>query len=202
MTIKEKTKHMKLLNPTLASSSIYDRNNALEEIIVALENNKDEIFKANQLDLDQADVSDSVRKRLLFDKHKLQDVINGIKQLILLDDPLNKTLLKRELDKDLLLKQVSVPIGVIGVIFEARPDALVQISTLCIKSGNCAILKGGKETTHTNKVLFKIINDSIIYSGLPNGVLVQVEAHSEIDELLQCDEYVRFINFQEDQMLL
>jgi glutamate-5-semialdehyde dehydrogenase len=82
---------------------------------------------------------------------------------------------------------VTCPIGVIGVIFEARPDALVQISSLCIKSGNCAVLKGGRETTNTNAVLFDLIHQAAVDAGLPADALMQVESHSDIDEMLTCD---------------
>jgi glutamate-5-semialdehyde dehydrogenase len=96
----------------------------------------------------------------------------------------------RELDEGLTLVRESCPIGVIGVIFEARPDALVQIASLCIKSGNCAILKGGSETKHTNKVLFSIIYNAAIESGLPKNCLFQAELRDEISELLACHESV------------
>ena len=89
-----------------------------------------------------------------------------------------------------MLVRQTCPIGVIGVIFEARPDALVQISTLCLKSGNCAILKGGSETMNTNKALFTIIHDAAVEAGLPELCLYQVEARSEITELLDCDQSV------------
>jgi glutamate-5-semialdehyde dehydrogenase len=114
----------------------------------------------------------------------------GLKQLEGLVDPVGKVLLSRELDEGLVLQRISVPIGVIGVIFEARPDAMVQVASLCIKSGNCAILKGGKETANTNKVLFEIIKKSAIEAGLPEGCLLQAEQHNEIDELLACDQDV------------
>ena len=129
-------------------------------------------------------------KRLKFDEGKLRDVIAGIDQLIMLPDPLGRVSLKRQLDDGLTLYRISCPIGVIGVIFEARPDALVQISTLCIKSGNCAILKGGKETANTNKALFEVIYESICEEGLPNKSLLLAQQHSEIDELLLCDDCV------------
>ena len=129
-------------------------------------------------------------KRLLFNEAKLSDVCKGIQQLISLPDPIGRRLLRRELDSDLILERVSVPIGVIGVIFEARPDAMVQISTLCLKSGNCAILKGGKETARTNRVLFSIIHDAAVSAGLPATCLLQAELHNEIDELLQCEKDV------------
>lgn len=127
-------------------------------------------FEANKRDIEAAkenNISDAVMKRLKFDEGKLRDVTAGIDQLIKLSDPLGKILLKRQLDDGLNLYRISCPIGVIGVIFEARPDALVQISTLCIKSGNCAVLKGGKETANTNKALFEVIHESICEAGLP-----------------------------------
>lgn len=193
MTVKELAYHMKLSAPAMASSSTALRNEALSQVAKALKANKEEIFQANQEDLTAAkenNIGEAIMKRLKFDEKKLADVLAGISQLISLDDPINKVLLDRELDEGLELKRVTVPIGVIGVIFEARPDALVQISSLCIKSGNCAILKGGKETKHTNKVLFQIIHEAVQKAGLPAECLAQVEAHSEIDELLECDQDV------------
>lgn len=193
MNVKEIAKAMKKDAPQLASTQVEERNNALEMIKASLEEHKEDIFKANKEDLKYADengVTPAVKKRLKFDENKLHDVIAGIDQLISLNDPLHKILLKRELDQDLVLTRISVPIGVIGVIFEARPDALVQISTLCIKSGNCAILKGGKETANTNKALFTLIKEAAIKAGLPENCLAQAEAHSEIDELLKCEKDV------------
>lgn len=193
MNVKEIAKAMKKDAPQLASTQVEERNKALEMIKASLEEHKEDIFKANKEDLQYADengVTPAVKKRLKFDENKLHDVIAGIDQLISLNDPLHKILLKRELDQELVLTRISVPIGVIGVIFEARPDALVQISTLCIKSGNCAILKGGKETANTNKALFTLIKEAAIKAGLPENCLAQAEAHSEIDELLKCEKDV------------
>ncbi|MDD4371086.1 MAG: glutamate-5-semialdehyde dehydrogenase [Anaerostipes sp.] len=193
MNIKEETTKMKLAAPKLASSSLEQRNHALEIIMNTLQEHASEIFAANKQDLNAAKesgVAPAIQKRLKFDEGKLEDVIGGIKQLISLSDPLMKTLLHRELDQGLTLYRISCPIGVIGVIFEARPDALVQISTLCIKSGNCAILKGGKETTHTNKVLFDLIHESVVNAGLPKECMLQAQQHNEIDELLECNENV------------
>ena len=110
--------------------------------------------------------------------------------MIALPDPLGKIQMKRELDTDLLLIRESCPIGVIGVIFESRPDAMVQISTLCIKSGNCAILKGGSEAMNTNKIVFDTIYNAAIEAGLPENCMMQVEAREEINELLACHESV------------
>lgn len=193
MSIKDEVKKMKQDAPFLAASSIEERNKALAMIAENLAANADLLFAENQKDLEAAEkngISQAVVKRLKFNDAKLADVLAGIKQLITLPDPLMKVSLSRELDEGLTLYRISCPIGVIGVIFEARPDALVQISTLCIKSGNCAILKGGKETTFTNRALFKIIHESVIAAGLPENCLLQAEQHSEIDELLACHESV------------
>jgi len=130
------------------------RNQALASIATALEQNKDSIFAANVTDLERAannNLQAPIVARLKFNEVKLHDTLKGIQDLISLEDPLFHTLLKRELDEGLLLEKVTCPIGVIGVIFESRPDALIQISTLCIKSGNCAILKGGIEATKTKR---------------------------------------------------
>lgn len=193
MSIRDEVKKMKLDAPHLAASTIDDRNKALAEIAKSLEDNADMIFAENKKDLEAAEsngIAPAVMKRLKFNEDKLADVLAGIKQLISLSDPVGKVSLHRELDAGLVLSRVSCPIGVIGVIFEARPDALVQISTLCIKSGNCAILKGGKETTYTNRALFSLIHESVVRAGLPENCLLQAEQHSEIDELLSCEKEV------------
>ena len=159
----------------------------------ALLQHQAEIFEANKQDLAQAEadgVSGPVRKRLKFDEGKLRDVTAGISDLTKMEDPLFQTQFARELDEGLVLKRVTCPIGVIGVIFEARPDALVQISALCIKSGNCVILKGGREALRSNKKLFDIIHEAIIDAGLPADSMMQLEARSEINELLECHESV------------
>ena len=184
---------MKLTSPFLAATTGEQRNAALAAMAEALCAHRDEIFAANKIDLANAEknnIQGAVIKRLKFDEGKLQSVIDGIKQLISLPDPIGRKQIMREMDEGLVLTRVSCPIGVIGVIFEARPDALVQISSLLIKSGNCAILKGGKETAETNRALFSIIYKSVVEAGLPEGCLLQAEQHNEISELLMCDRDV------------
>lgn len=193
MTIQEQAALMKLDSPKMAATTIEDRNAALKAVITALLSNKEAILAANKKDLDEAGKSHvdvPVLKRLKFNEDKLNDVIRGIEDLISLPDPLGAVQMKRELDSDLLLIRESCPIGVIGVIFEARPDAMIQISTLCIKSGNCAILKGGSETLYTNREIFQTIHQAVIDSGLPKNCIFQAEARSEISELLSCHDSV------------
>jgi glutamate-5-semialdehyde dehydrogenase len=194
--IKKICENIKVDSFKMAALTEVSRNLALNKIITELEANKDMIFASNQLDIDEANkdnLTSAILKRLLFDENKLKDVISGIETLIYLDDPLNKTHLTRELDSDLLLKQVSCPIGVIGVIFESRPDALVQIASLCLKSGNCCILKGGSEAKHTNKTLFDIISKATLSSGIPEGFLTIFETRDAIVELLACNESIDLI---------
>ena len=107
-----------------------------------------------------------------------------------LPDPVGRVRLRRSLDEGLTLRQISCPIGVIGVIFEARPDAMVQIASLCVKSGNCAVLKGGRETAATNRVIFELLSGAVREAGLPENCLMQAELHSEIDELLSLEDLV------------
>lgn len=189
MDIREETKQMKLASPLLAAMPLEKRNEALSRIRSSLNARREEIFEANRKDLAlavQNQVAPAVMKRLTFDEAKLSDVTQELTSLISLPDPIGKVTLHRELDEGLTLTRVTCPIGVIGVIFEARPDALVQISSLCLKSGNCAILKGGKETTYTNRILFTLIHEAAMKAGLPEKCLLQAEQHNEIDELLEC----------------
>lgn len=193
LSMKEVAEHMKMAAPKLAVTTCKQRNDALLLVKEALLREKEAVFAANHKDMEaaaEADIAPAVMKRLKFDEGKLTDVCKGIEQLVSLEDPLGKKDLSRELDEGLTLYRVSCPIGVIGIIFEARPDALVQISCLCIKSGNCAILKGGKETVNTNKVLFSIIHKAVIQARLPEYTLHQATLHNEIDELLACDREV------------
>lgn len=189
MDFKEQIKQVKLAAPKMANTTKQNRNQALQNVSTALLHNQDAIFAANQEDRKQAKldgVPEPILNRLKFDDKKLKDVLAGIQDLIKLSDPLFQTVFQRELDQGLLLKKVTCPIGVIGVIFEARPDALVQISALCIKSGNCVVLKGGSEALKTNKILFDIIYKAILEAGLPLHCMMQLEARSEIKELLSC----------------
>ena len=179
--------------PVLACTKEEARNTALEKVREALLLRQEEIFAANKKDIERSEkegIAGPILKRLVFDDHKLHDVTQGISDLISLPDPLFKIQLDRELDTDLHLYRETCPIGVIGVIFEARPDALVQISALCIKSGNCAVLKGGREAMETNRILFQTIQEAVVAAGLPEHCLLQMEDRTEISEMLSCDRYV------------
>ena len=191
--MKEIAKKVKADSFLLMASSNEMRNTCLKNIIENLKKDKEHILAENKRDIENAEnenISSSILSRLLFDEHKMDTVIAGINDLIKMADPIGKITLKRELDEGLVLTRTTTPIGVIGVIFEARPDALVQIASLCIKSGNAAILKGGSEALLTNRALFESIKRAIKDSNLPEYALVQLEARSDVSELLSCYEYV------------
>jgi len=183
----ETAKQVKADSYTLAGLSNAQRCDALAAIAKALTEHKDEIFSANRRDLENGSgLPGPILGRLKFDDHKLDDVLAGISGLIELDDPIGKTLLERELDDNLILSQVTCPIGVIGIIFESRPDALVQVSALCIKSGNAVILKGGSEAKETNRALFDVIRDAGIKAGLPENFAAIIEDRAGINEIIKC----------------
>lgn len=191
--MKEIAKKVKADSFLLMASSNEMRNTCLKNIIENLKKDKEHILAENKRDIENArleNISSSILSRLLFDEHKMDTVIAGINDLIKMPDPIGKITLKRELDEGLVLTRTTTPIGVIGVIFEARPDALVQIASLCIKSGNAAILKGGSEALLTNRALFESIKRAVKDSNLPEHALVQLEARSDVSDLLSCYEYV------------
>ena len=190
-------------NASLAISGINTeiKNSALNKIAHEIEIHQQEIFDANKIDLDNAQIlveegklAKSTYNRLKLDENKMRDMIQGVKDIAKLDDPIGKVMLKRELDKDLVLQKVSCPIGVLGIIFEARPDVISQISSLAIKSSNAVILKGGKESVNTNKKIMEIINSALdTIDGFPKNVIQQVYSHEDISQMLKCDDYINLI---------
>ncbi|MDD1748134.1 MAG: glutamate-5-semialdehyde dehydrogenase [Methanomassiliicoccales archaeon] len=163
-TTKEAAERAKRASFAIAALPLAIRNQALGQIAEELERRKTEILLANKQDLVEAERSDlatPLLKRLRYDSAKLDESAMQIRSLIMQEDPIGKVLSRTELDDGLVLEKVSCPIGVIGIVFESRPDALVQISTLCLKSGNAVLLKGGSEAKRTNEVLAKVINEAI-----------------------------------------
>ncbi len=177
------------------------KNKALINIAENLEKYKDRIFEANKNDLEFArnlvnkgELSEAVFNRLKLDDNKMRDMIQGILDISKLENPVGKVLLKRQLDDGLILTKISCPIGVLGIIFEARPDVISQISALAIKSSNAIILKGGKEAVNTNKAIFNIINSTLENtSGFPKNVISQVFTRDDVNYMLKMDKYINLI---------
>lgn len=180
----------------LAAAGTDVKNNALAKIGKALKQHSAEIVSANKEDLVTAEknnLAGPLLKRLKFDEGKIADVCAGIDSLIEIDDPVGKTITATELDKGLELYKVSCPIGVIGVVFESRPDALVQISTLCLKSGNAVLLKGGSEAAKTNRILAETISEASEKAGLPKGWIQLLETRQDVAQMLALDEYIDLV---------
>lgn len=185
----------------VATLSTEIKNKALLNIANNLKANQDKIFEANKMDLELArplvekgELSQSVFNRLKLDENKMRDMIQGILDISNLEDPIGKTLLKRQLDDGLILTKISCPIGVLGIIFEARPDVISQISSLAIKSSNAVILKGGKESINTNKAIMNVIQEALAKTeGFPENVLTQVFTRDDVKNMLSMDKYVDLI---------
>ena len=172
------------------------RNAALDLIAERLSGARADIEKANAADMAAAEASGlatPLLKRLAFSGHKIDDTIEGICALRRLPDPVGKVLEARLLDDGLTLRRVSCPIGLVAMIFESRPDALVQMACLAAKSGNAIVLKGGSEAKLTNRVLSEIIAAAGEAGGLPENWLTALETRAEIGELLALDQYVDLV---------
>jgi len=196
MSIAEIAKAAKSASMGLAAVETDVKNIALAEIAKALKQQSSEIISANKKDLAAAEknsLAGPLLKRLKFDEDKIADVCAGIDSLIKLDDPVGKTITATELDEGLELDKVTCPIGVIGVVFESRPDALVQISTLCLKSGNSVLLKGGSEAAKTNRILTDVISDASEKAGLPEGWIQLLQTRQDVAEMLALDEYIDLV---------
>ena len=177
----------------LASIKTKIKNKALGNLVKEINKNKNKIIKENKKDLIQAKknkLSDSLLERLVVNDKKIEEIDNIVRSIIKLQDPIGKTTEALELDTGLDLFKITVPIGLIGAIFESRPDAAVQISCLCIKSGNAVILKGGSEALSTNKVLVNLIKKSLENAGISKEAVQLIETRDEVNELLKLDNYV------------
>ena len=194
-------KNAKEASLKIADLSTEIKNDALIKIADEIEASKSEIFDANKKDLSEAEtlvetgkLNKSTFNRLKLDENKMRDMVQGIRDIANLEDPVNKKLLVRELDSDLTLYKISCPIGVLGIIFEARPDVIAQISSLAIKSANAVILKGGKESINTNKKILAVINSALEkVENFPKNVIQQVFTHEDVAQMLKCDKYINLI---------
>ena len=196
MNIIETAAEAKSASIRLAAVKPEVKNRTLAEIAKLLKERSNSIVLANKEDVETAEkvnLSAPLLKRLKFDEKKIEEVCAGIESLIKLDEPVGRTITATELDRGLELYKVSCPIGVIGVIFESRPDALVQISTLCLKSGNAVLLKGGSEAKNTNEILAEIITEATEKAGIPGGWLQLLHRRQDVAEMLALDEHIDLI---------
>lgn len=180
----------------LALLSSEGKNQAIEAIAQGLESAKDDILQANLADCQAAiaaGIAKPLYKRLQLDEHKLRDAIAGVRDVGKLNDPIGQVQINREIDSGLILKRITCPLGVLGIIFEARPEAAIQIVSLAIKSGNGVILKGGKEALNSCEAIVKAIKQGLSQTGVNADAVQLLTTREEILELLQLDKYVDLI---------
>lgn len=178
---------------SLAVSSTQAKNQAIEAIAQALEVAAPDILEANRVDCQTAEIPKPLYNRLKLDETKLKAAIAGVRDVARLADPVGAVQIHRELDEGLVLKRVSCPLGVLGVIFEARPDAVIQISSLAVKSGNAVILKGGQEAVRSCEALVKAIRQGLAKTEIDPAVVQLLTTREEILALLKLDQYVDLI---------
>ena len=176
-----------------AGIPVETRNRALHEIAVSLRAHTGAIEEANREDIrvaEQNDLAAPLVKRLRFQAGKIEQACRGIEQVASLEDPVGRILSARLLDEGLKLYQVSCPIGVIGMIFESRPDALVQMAALSLKSGNAVLMKGGSEALRTNRILTELISEASVLAGIPDGWIQLAETREDVQSMLKLDSYI------------
>ena len=172
------------------------KNNALRAMAEALDASREQILEANAADLeaskamlDAEEISGSMYKRLKIDGSKIDGMIAGIEDVIGLPDPVGERMSALDLDDGLTLYQIRCPIGMLGMIFESRPDVVPQIMSLCLKSGNSVAFKGGREAANSIRVLFTILRDAAATAGVPREAFVLMESRADIGTILGLDGY-------------
>ena len=197
MKINEIAKNANSSALVLAHLSIDLKNRALRSMADTLEDNWNIILSANEKDLEFAKkegIASALIARLELNEEKVRGMAKGIRSVVALPDPVGQVKSVIEMDQDLLVKQVTCPIGVIGAIFESRPDAVPQISSLCLKSGNAVILKGGTEAQNSNKVIVKLLVEAIgAVPDVPKSAVQMIETRSEVLDMLKEDKYIHLV---------
>lgn len=201
MNVTERASRAKAASYVLAALPPESKDRALNAMACALRVHADEILQANQRDLQESQkaveagtLKTSLFERLKLTREKLETVIRGVEELVELPDPVGKILSAMELDEGLNLYKVSCPLGLIGVIFESRPDVLPQIAALAVKSGNAVVLKGGHESVHTNDALVAVLQQALsTVPGYPTEALQLLHTREESAEMLGLDQYFDLI---------
>ncbi|MBQ4128877.1 MAG: glutamate-5-semialdehyde dehydrogenase [Ruminococcus sp.] len=171
------------------------RNQALKNIALALVDNAQMIIDANNIDIENGranGLSDAMIDRLSLDFDRIKGIAQGIDEIIAMPDPVGKVLSGNKLENGLEINKVTVPLGVIGIIFESRPNVTADAAALCLKAGNCVILRGGKEAINSNKAIVSIMRDAVYKAGLPKDCINLVEdtTRQSSTELMGLTDYL------------
>ncbi len=192
----EKADKVRLASIKISQTENQNRIKALNFMADYLEKNSKEILEANNADYSSAEekgISRALLSRLKLSKEKLNSGIEGVRKVGDLADPVNQVQIKRELSQGLILERKTVPIGVLGVIFESRPDAVMQISSLAIRSGNGVILKGGSEANLTNTSIVKALQEGLNESGLDKNAICLLTSRKDSMAMLNLEKYINLI---------
>ena len=191
-----KAEKVRLASIKISQTENQNRIKALNFMADYLEKNSKEILEANNADYSSAEkkgISRALLSRLKLSKEKLNSGIEGVRKVGDLADPVNQVQIKRELSKGLILERKTVPIGVLGVIFESRPDAVMQISSLAIRSGNGVMLKGGSEANLTNTAIVKALQEGLNESGLDKNAICLLTSRKDSMAMLNLEKYINLI---------
>lgn len=182
----------------LATASTAQKNKALSIIADELESNANTILAANEKDIElgrEAGLTDALLDRLLLNQSRLEGIAADVRNVINLNDPVGSEIDSKVLENGMTLARRRVPLGVVGVIYEARPNVTIDIAALCLKTGNASILRGGKETFFSNMELVKVIQIALEKAGLPAAAVQYIEKPDRelVSQLLKLDDYVDMI---------
>ncbi|MDE0634720.1 MAG: glutamate-5-semialdehyde dehydrogenase [Candidatus Poribacteria bacterium] len=195
--IQTKAKKAKAAMRILSRSSADIRNNALLAMAENILKSKDEIQEVNRFDLEngkKTELAAPLMQRLLIDDPKIERMADNLRQVAALPDPIGEVISMGERPNGLKIGTVRVPIGVVGVVYESRPDVTVEVSALCIKSGNGVILRGGSEAIHSNTILARILSDTAAAEGVPNAIqFVDTTDRQAVYELIRLPEYIDLV---------
>jgi len=192
----EKADKVRSASIKISQTENQNRIKALNIMADYLEKHTKEILEANSEDYKRAEnkgISKALLSRLKLSKEKLNSGIEGVRKVGDLSDPVNQVHIKRELSKGLILERKTVPIGVLGVIFESRPDAVMQISSLAIRSGNGVMLKGGSEANLTNTSIVKALQEGLTESGLDKNAICLLTSRKDSMAMLNLEKYINLI---------
>ena len=196
-SIQSKARQAKSAMRVLSRSSVDVRNNALLAMAESLLNAKDKIQAANRIDLgdgEKTGLAAPLMQRLLLDDKKIERMADNLRQVAALPDPIGAVISMGERPNGLKIGTVRVPIGVVGVVYESRPDVTVEVSALCIKSGNGVILRGGSEAIHSNATLARILSDTAAAAGIPDAIqFVDTTDRQAVRELIRLPEYIDMV---------
>lgn len=195
MTVFEQGKKAKQTLTFMSQVTTEQKNNALGIIADMLEENIEKIVSANNVDIEngrQNGLNDGLIDRLMLNADRIKAMADGARQVAFLPDPCGRVLSEYKKDNGLLIKKITVPLGVIGIIFEARPNVTVDAAALCLKSGNAVILRGGKEAINSNTALADIMREALAKAGFPQDViqLVGDTSRQSSNDMMHMNEYL------------